>query len=253
VIDTKREAHLQAESTSANDQWHGYAETKVVIPARALKNERNEESVAVTPDGAIAFTGTDIGTLVRYDVSLDEEHIGQRVVAEQTVDGKYLSFTGDWSGKVPTLDVSRDPPKEWDYAIGGDINRLGVSPDGQCVVGASIERSITIWQAEERAPRILMWGGGDIFVKVTVNLDRFVATTERRGEIWSGNAQDNSSWSQWNCDPRVENGDRVLEASSSDGYSRLLGTRNGCLIFETRDGETRNKVQAHQSLVLALA
>lgn len=221
----------------------------------SAKGEGVKVSVAVTPDATIAFSGTDTGTLFRYDISLENEHISQRIAAKQNIDGKYLSFTGDWSGMVRTIDVRQDPPSEFERSIGGDIDRLGVSSNGECVVWTSLDRSITIWEASKRAPQVLMWGGGSLFVNVTISLNGFISITERSGEIWSGFIEDNSSWNEWFCDLdlRMENEDRILVATSSDGHSRLLGTINGFLILETDDRETYIKTQAHQSVITTVA
>ena len=216
---------------------------------RARQGRRT--AVAVTPEGRIAFAGSTRNVLTRFDVQpeLDPSGVQSRIVATCINEGGRLSFSGDWSGTVTTINVTFQPPRESLFHWRGGIDRMGVTPNGRRVVWGLSDRSIIVWEGLDHQPRSVTWGGGMVFGSIFATPTGLVVATHRDGEISYGDVE-SDMWGQWD-NPNILP-DRVLCAAAPDERSRVLGTQDGSYIVQDRDGGTL-RVAVHKSSVKTVA
>ncbi len=206
----------------------------------SMAGQGRPKAVAVTPDGQVAFSGSTRGVLTRFDVSMeaaDQRRVRSRDVATYTLEGgpwkdARLSFSGDWVGSVAVLDVTKEPPQEYDWPWTTGITQLGVTPDGRRLAWATTDLCVIVWEGTDRSPRIASWRGGTWITSVAATPNGLVIATRRDGGVSCGDLEQDEWW-HWE-DPDLRP-DRVRCAAAVDERWRVLGTRDGNLFVEGRD------------------
>jgi WD40 repeat protein len=213
-------------------------------------------AVVVTPDGRAAFSGSSRGVISRFDVPTepDQDRVRSRVAVTYTHEGgtyqdSRLSFSGDWVGSVAALDVTADPPREFDWPWTTDVTKLAVTPDGQRLAWTSSDHRLTVWEGSVRPPISASWKGGALITSVGITTAGVIFATTRFGRVFYGNPT-LGEWGEWE-DPHIPH-DHVLCAAAADERSRVLGTRDGKVLIEAR-GSTPITVAAHEARVETVA
>lgn len=118
-----------------------------------LGHEGKVWSVAVTPDGRLAVSGSDDKTVRVWEVETgkclftfeDETHRVRAVTV--TANGR-LVVSGAWDRTVRVWEVERGNCSSIFRGHQGVVNSVAVTPDGRLVVSGSYDRTVRVWEVD---------------------------------------------------------------------------------------------------------
>ena len=149
-------------------------------------------TLAVTPDGKLAVSGSGDNTLKVWDLHSGTELLtlaghsdGVRAVAI-TPDGKQVvSASSDRTLKLWDLAIGSELATLWGHS--DQVNAVAITPDGKQAVSASSDRTLKLWDLETGRELATLTGHKDKINAVSVTPDGKLvisASADRTVQIW---------------------------------------------------------------------
>ncbi len=221
-------------------------------------NTSSVRTVAVTPDGRRAVSGSADGTLRLWDLESGqiirafEDQTGDSILAVAVTPDGRRALSGSWDGRLRLWDL--ESGEIIDAAVRGHGDRImtvAVMPDGRRALSGSDDQTLRLWDLESgeiiREPE----GHTDSVMAIAVTQDGCCAlsgSADGTLRLWDLKSGETIRELEGHT-PRV-----MAVAVTPDGRRALSGSTNGTLwLWDLESGQTIDKLEGHTDSVTAVA